>query len=107
MKQNYIWLLNESSDRGLWFAALASLAVHGVLFAILAATSIFFPTIGNADNFDVLWNYAAPTQDEPNIAPVAVEPTAPHGDSAHTDGTPAVAEPSASESPAADEKGTP
>lgn len=58
MKLDHIRLLDRSNDRGLWFGSFVSLLLHGLMFAVMATTSIFYPTTGNA-KFDYVWIYSA------------------------------------------------
>jgi len=63
-RQEYVWLLDRCGERGLFIAAFFSLVVHAIVFGILVTTSVFYPTAGNAEKFDILWHYASPAPAE-------------------------------------------
>lgn len=58
--EDYIWLLNRKEYKELTGSILGSLLFHALMFAILASTSIFHPTIGDSDKLDILWFYPSP-----------------------------------------------
>lgn len=57
MEQHYTWLFNKSDSRGLWLASLYSLLLHVLMVIIMATTSVFYPTAGDATKIDVVWLY--------------------------------------------------
>ncbi|MCM2357771.1 MAG: hypothetical protein NDI77_06455 [Geobacteraceae bacterium] len=57
MDEHYIWLFNKSDNGGLWRAALFSFLLHGVMIAVMATTSVFYPITGSAEKIDVVWLY--------------------------------------------------
>ena len=57
MEEHYIWLFNKSDGRGLWGAAICSLLLHVLMVVVMATTSIFYPTVGDASKLDVVWLY--------------------------------------------------
>ncbi len=57
MEQHYTWLFDKSDSRGLWWASFCSLLLHGLMFAIMATTSIYFPLAGESSKLDIVWIY--------------------------------------------------
>ncbi|HEY6872537.1 MAG TPA: hypothetical protein VI298_07430 [Geobacteraceae bacterium] len=57
MEQHYIWLFNKSDNRGLWGAFLCSLLLHGLMFAVMSTTTVFFPLAGDNTKLDIVWLY--------------------------------------------------
>ncbi len=57
MEEHYIWLFNKSDKRGLFGAAFCSLLLHVLMVVVMATTSIFYPTAGDASKIDVVWLY--------------------------------------------------
>jgi hypothetical protein len=84
MEEHYIWLFNKSDNRGLLGAALGSLLLHVLMVVVMATTSVFYPTAGDASKIDVVWLYPSfllggetdtpsPVQSSPDVA----EPVSP------------------------------
>src|SRR6266581_385313 len=57
MEEHYTWLFNKSDKRGLFGAAFCSLLLHVLMVVVMATTSIFYPTAGDASKIDVVWLY--------------------------------------------------
>ncbi len=50
-----LWLLQKDDTRFLYISILLSLAVHIILFIVMAATRIFHPFAGTSQEFDLVW----------------------------------------------------
>jgi hypothetical protein len=98
MEEHYIWLFNKSDGRGLLGAAFCSLLLHVLMVVVMATTSIFYPTAGDASKIDVVWLYPSfllgaetdtpsPVQSSPDMA----EPVSPAREAVKTPAPPSVA----------------
>lgn len=55
-----LWLMQKDDSPVLYLSLLLSVAVHIVLFIVLAATRIFHPFAGASQEFDLVWFSPAP-----------------------------------------------
>ncbi len=67
--EEFIWLLHRKKENGLVWAVTGSFLVHGLMFALMVTTQIFFPPTGESPRLDVVWLYSALLRDQPQEAP--------------------------------------
>lgn len=72
-----LWLLQKDETRFLYFSIFLSIAVHIILFAVMAATRIFHPFAGASQEFDLVWfspaAVTAPTDSSTQIPSEAIQ----------------------------------